>query len=306
MKLNITGYAALLMLASATQPAEAAHTIKFTACQIETGGRMCGIDVSGDIDSGEAIELEQALTGTTGSVVHLSGPGGSLADGMAMGRAMRRANATAYVDHVCASACALAALGAADTVVLGDGLLILHSAFVPGDPGHADGGAAALEGAYLAEIGFAPASIALLIGHDPSEISIITPGSGCGTTPRCWDIKRKTIAASAAPAAPAQTGRSAAGMSPAPASDTAVHLLCQPSSGGKPYHVYYHGAPELRTWTDGGPAGTYAIEQHGVVGNAVTVTAVSRRTGQQIAVSYDARGATLYGAYGTDRCQYLK
>ena len=95
------------------------------------------LHVRGSIAEGDAARLDEAVRGAGAAEVWLDSPGGSAAEGMRIGRAIRSLGLTTRVDEasICASACVDAFLGGVKRYVAVLGVLGVHRPTFTGRPG---------------------------------------------------------------------------------------------------------------------------------------------------------------------------
>lgn len=122
--------------ASPTGPSpEATPNLSFKVDRLPHGTVV--LHARGRIAQGDAARLEEAARGAGATEVWLGSPGGSAAEGMRIGRAIRSLGLATRVDElaICASACVNAFLGGVERYVARLGALGVHRPTFTGRPG---------------------------------------------------------------------------------------------------------------------------------------------------------------------------
>lgn len=131
------------------------------------------IYATGQIIPGDRTTFERLATDGSHDVVFLSSPGGSLAEGIAIGVTIRERsiNTAVSAPNSCYSACALAWLGGR-LRILGDGADVgSHAAFIDDNGVKKEKGSAnAVVGAYLSMLGLRIDAIAYLTSASPNNV----------------------------------------------------------------------------------------------------------------------------------------
>lgn len=136
------------------------------------------IFITGDITSGDAGKFAEVAATLPRAMVVLSSNGGALADGLAIGTAIRAAGyATAVpAGASCYSACALIWAGGSRRFLAPSAVLGAHAAYHATDGGTETSGIGnAQVGAYLARLGYGDAAIRFFTVAGPDSMMILTP-----------------------------------------------------------------------------------------------------------------------------------
>lgn len=140
------------------------------------------IEVSGDFQAGDHERFTEALQAAKKPVVTFNSPGGVLSVGLGIGNAIRfyeslKDVAVAVADgEMCASACALAWLGASQRAIMGTGRVGFHAAYRTGTDGKPieKGAANAMIGSYLSKLGLNDRAIFYITNSAPAEMQWLT------------------------------------------------------------------------------------------------------------------------------------
>ncbi len=161
----------LLLLAlslGAALPAASA-TIDLEKTEID-GETISFITINGELQFGDEVRFADIAIGLPAGVVLLNSPGGNVHAGIEIGKAVRlKRFGTMVLDaYSCASACALAWLGGTKRFMGANFAIGFHAVTLADDPSRkADSVGNALVGAYLNQIGMAPAAIAYITEAQP-------------------------------------------------------------------------------------------------------------------------------------------
>jgi hypothetical protein len=129
------------------------------------------IAVYGDILPGDGLKFQNAAkdAGAKATVLFDSN-GGSLAEGIEIGREIRKLGYNTTVVQTCASACALAWLAGTNRYVAESARIGFHVAFVNGVERRESGMANAIVGLYLGELGFGQNVVEYVTSAAPDEM----------------------------------------------------------------------------------------------------------------------------------------
>jgi hypothetical protein len=133
--------------------------------------------IDGTIESGDAKQFEQVLASVTQkwAVVILTGPGGSVAEGLSIGEKIRAHGFDTFVHNKCSSVCALIWLAGSKHYVDESSVIGFHAAYTnDGTQVHESGSANAIVGAYLTNLGYSYAAIIYATSAPPDKISWMT------------------------------------------------------------------------------------------------------------------------------------
>ncbi len=136
------------------------------------------IIVQGQIELGDEIAFTRAADRYERAVVLMVSPGGSAVAGMAIGETMRARRFSAGVapGTTCASACALAWLGAFNRYMSATSRVGFHAVYVTDRDGkRVSSTGNALVGAYAQRMGLPSAAIDLIVRADPDTVEWLTP-----------------------------------------------------------------------------------------------------------------------------------
>lgn len=135
------------------------------------------IVLSGEIRSGDADKFSDAASRVKDAIVILDSPGGSVLDGLAIGRIIRsKQYATAVPERtLCASSCALIWLAGAMRFAEPSSIIGFHAAYIykMGKPVETGAGNA-LVGSYLHSLGFSDRAIVFVTSAPPQGIELLT------------------------------------------------------------------------------------------------------------------------------------
>ena len=129
--------------------------------------------LSGDIERSDAERFSEKVSGISKAVVVLDSPGGSVLDGIAIGRSIRsKGYHTAVPDQtMCASSCALIWLGGSQRFAEDTSLVGFHAAYVYRNGKAVEVGVGnALIGSYLNELGLSDSAIIFVTNAPPEGI----------------------------------------------------------------------------------------------------------------------------------------
>lgn len=141
---------------------------------VPTGTPLDMVVVRGEIVSGDADRFLNIARSLDFGAVLLESPGGSLIDGLIIGRAIRAAGFTTGVapETACASACALAWLAGTTRYMDPAALVGFHAAYVEVDGRFSESGVGnALVGAYLNELGLGADAVIFVSSAAPNEMN---------------------------------------------------------------------------------------------------------------------------------------
>lgn len=141
---------------------------------VPTGTPLDMVVVRGEIVSGDADRFLNIARSLDFGAVLLESPGGSLIDGLIIGRAIRAAGFTTGVapETACASACALAWLAGTTRYMDPAALVGFHAAYVEVDGRFSESGVGnALVGAYLNELGLGVDAVIFVSSAAPNEMN---------------------------------------------------------------------------------------------------------------------------------------
>ncbi len=141
------------------------------------GKEITLITVEGEFDAGDDKAFANKAIGVRDGIVLFNSPGGDVAVGIEIGKAIRiKGLATAVPEgFACASACALAWLGGR-VKFMGTGRSVgFHAAWNADDPNmRPDAVGNAIVGAYLNSLGLPTAAVAYVVGAPPTDIAWLT------------------------------------------------------------------------------------------------------------------------------------
>lgn len=129
--------------------------------------------LSGDIERSDAERFSEKVNGISKAVVVLDSPGGSVLDGISIGRSIRsKGYHTAVPDQtLCASSCALIWLGGLQRFAEDTSLVGFHAAYVYRNGKAVEIGVGnALIGSYLNELGLSDSAIIFVTNAPPEGI----------------------------------------------------------------------------------------------------------------------------------------
>jgi hypothetical protein len=190
------------LLVATRDPSLAAE---ITSSDLKDGSSL--IFVSGDLQLGDEKKFIDVALGKSNAVVLLASTGGNLVAGIEIGRAIRLKGFSAYVpdEKICASACALAWLGASKRALGRDSKIGFHAASVA-QTGEVTATGNALVGAYLSQLGLPASAIVYITETPPGDIRWMTleEAKGHGIEATLVELTPKTSASSQAtqPAVP--------------------------------------------------------------------------------------------------------
>jgi hypothetical protein len=177
-------------------------------------GTMSYISISGDIEAGDALRLERFIfenNVSPFSIVFLNSPGGSLYEGMSIGRVIRKYRLNTQIgyfsefgtlitkDSFCYSSCSLAYIGGVWRYKSADSFYGIHRFYSPVPSVNAEQTAQAASGnivEYFAEMGVASdlfvqmsrtPSVNMLILNDEDLVNMGVVNNG--VLPTVWDIR---------------------------------------------------------------------------------------------------------------------
>ncbi|PZR93568.1 MAG: hypothetical protein DI537_10665 [Stutzerimonas stutzeri] len=133
------------------------------------------IFIRGELTQGDALEFETKAEGIKRALVVLSSPGGAVAEGLAIGAAVRTQGLATMVVDECASACALVWLSGVRRYY-GEGMKIgFHAAYRVIDGKPTETGMANAEiGAFLAHLGLSREAIRFITSAPPNGMRWMT------------------------------------------------------------------------------------------------------------------------------------
>jgi hypothetical protein len=141
---------------------------------VPTGTAVDLVIVSGEILPGDADRFAEIVRLSQSGAVLLESPGGSLLDGLRIGRTIRDAGFSTGVapDTACASACALAWLGGIERYMNANSLVGFHAAYVETDGQVVVSGIGnALVGAYLNDLGLSDDAVIFVAAAAPNDMN---------------------------------------------------------------------------------------------------------------------------------------
>lgn len=130
--------------------------------------------IQGEILRGDSERFLDVIRTEKVGAVLLESPGGSLLDGLIIGRAIRSAGFTTNVapETACASACALAWLAGATRFMHPSALVGFHAAYIEENGQVSESGVGnALVGAYINELGLGFDAVVFIASAAPSEMN---------------------------------------------------------------------------------------------------------------------------------------
>ena len=152
-----------------------AHGAEFSL--VDTGTPITLVVVRGEIEHGDGDKFLEISENTERAAILFESPGGTLTDGLLIGRAIhaRRFSTGVAPNTACASACALAWIAGSPRFMDPSALVGFHAAFIEKDGVRFESGAAnALIGAYLFELGLRDDAIIFATSASPDGINWLT------------------------------------------------------------------------------------------------------------------------------------
>ena len=141
---------------------------------VPTGTPLSLIVLRGEIIEGDAERFNKAASGVGLASVLLESPGGSVVEGLSIGRTIRRLGFSTGVapNNACASACALIWLAGSPRYMDPSALIGFHAAYREQDGQLLESGVGnALVGAYLSQIGLGDLAVIFVSSAGPTEIN---------------------------------------------------------------------------------------------------------------------------------------
>lgn len=165
------------LMAIAFGSASSVHSVAAEISLIDTDSTLKVILVEGDIEEGDYLRFMSIARDVRHGGVLLSSPGGSLKEGLDIGRVIReRGYSTGVLSGtMCASSCGLIWLAGAERYMAPSALIGFHAAYTATESGARETGLGnALVGAYLTELELPIEAVMFSTVAGPDEINWLT------------------------------------------------------------------------------------------------------------------------------------
>lgn len=154
--------------------------MRITRCVGAGSWKDCAyIVISGPITSDDGSEFLLRTKEIATAVVFLNSGGGNMLSALQIGERVHEAGYVTVVPNnaLCVSGCAMIWLAGTNRSLGNNAALVWHVPSREDDPSHADGTASAINGMYLAKLGYGYDTVLKLFGHDPAALYAIAKDS---------------------------------------------------------------------------------------------------------------------------------